>query len=454
MNLQYVRYWYDMFGLPGRILIGVAFAIAFGFLFKETGATDKTWIKALNLPGVLWLRLLKMVVVPLVFSNMVTSVVSIKRTTNGSRLGSAVVFYFVLTTLLAATEGLVVSALILIPSIKPIDEGSLPTVVDDAFTKKTSSLSVERDVWDQFQAILEGFTPTNVMSSAASGDLLGIISFSILFALALPSLEANGGRSTTIELLQEVNAVMFNIIEGLIVFSPIGVFSLVCEKVILFDIAEIIGFIGIFLGTVCVGLAFHNFVTYPTIYAICTRQNPFSYMKGVIPAMFTALGTSSSASTLPVTIQCAVETNGVPLDLAKFVLSLGATVNMDGTAIGFPVAIIFLAYSQGITLSFGKIITTAVVSTLSAMGAAPIPSAGLVLLITIMESVNVPVNALFGLIIAVDWIYDRPETMTNIVGDSFAAGIMAHFFADTTIIPEDGCKDVEAPCPVEEMIKE
>lgn len=414
-------------GLPGRVALGALLAILLGVLFRETGAMDDTFIRALRLPGLLWLRMLRLVVVPLVFSIVVTAITSLRKMTAGSKLGVAVVVYYLTTTALATTEGLLFSAAIIVPNVEPIDVSGLPASVAEDFEDRMESVANERDAWDQFQGILEGFTPTNVVGSAANGDLLGVISFAIMFAIALP-LPAAGEKSATVDLMDEVGRAMFRMIEALIFLTPLGVFSLLVERVILLDIAEIIDNVGIFLGTVFAGLAFHNFVTYPVIFFALTRRNPFSYMRGIVPAMMTALATSSSASTLPVTIRCAIENNRVPPELAKFVLSLGATVNMDGTAIGFPIAVIFLAYAQGLSLTAGQAISAAVVSVMSSVGAAPVPSAGLVFLFTILESADVPVNALFGLIIAVDWIYDRPETMTNIVGDSFAAGIMTHWF--------------------------
>lgn len=432
-------------GLPGRVAMGAILAIVFGLLFRETGANDDTFIRALRLPGVLWLRMLRLVVTPLVFSIVFTAMVSLKKMTVGSKLGLAVVAYYLLTTLLAVITGLVFSAAILVPNVKPINMDGLPEYVSDGFEDRMDSLSNERDAWDQFQGILEGFTPTNIVGSAASGDLLGVMAFAIMFALALP-LPADGQRSLCYDLFDEVGSAMFRIIEAIIFFTPLGVFSLLVERIILLDIAQIIDSVGIFLGTVFAGLAFHNFVTYPLIFLALTRQNPFVYMRNIVPAMMTALATSSSASTLPVTVRCAVENNKLPPELAKFVLSLGATVNLDGTTIGFPTAVIFLAYAQGLTLSWHQTLAAAVVSVISSIGAAPVPSAGLVFLFTILDSANVPVNSLFGLIIAVDWIYDRPETMTNVVGDSFAAGIMTHYFGAETKVPdvEQGSLQVES----------
>jgi Na+/H+-dicarboxylate symporter len=236
----------------------------------------------------------------------------------------------------------------------------------------------------------------------------------------------NPKTSPIVLFFNDVNKVMAKLITLLVSFTGIGVFSLVVPKFATLDLTQLITYIGTFLGCVFTGLAFHAFIVYPAIFFIACRKNPFPYMKNALPAVFTAMGTSSSAATLPVTLACA-KVNGVRDSIAKFVISLGCTVNMDGTAIGFPTAVIFMAQAQGIYMNFGEMVVVVFLSAVASMGAAPIPSAGLVLLVMIMESTRVPITEIFGLILAVDWLYDRPETMVNIFGDSLAAVIIEHF---------------------------
>jgi len=193
------------------------------------------------------------------------------------------------------------------------------------------------------------------------------------------------------------------------------------------DATDVLKKTTIFLSTVFTGLAFHLFIIYPSLYYFFTRKNPFVYMYNIMDAMLTALAISSSFATLPVTLRCAKK-NKVQDDIARFCLYIGATINMDGTTIGFPTAAMFVAYGEGITLNFGDMLLIVILSTVSSMGAAPIPQSGLVLLMIILGNLAIPMESVFSLIVAVDWIYDRPETMVNIVGDSFAAGIMSHHF--------------------------
>ena len=228
-----------------------------------------------------------------------------------------------------------------------------------------------------------------------------------------------------LKFIQEVNGLCFKLIHGLVLFTPFGVMSLVASTVAKANIASMMKDVGLFLITVFSALFFFAVIVYPSLFFLFTRKNPFIVMKNAMPAFLTALSTSSSAATFPMTYTCAVENNKVSVPVAKFVLSLGMTMNMDGTAIGFPCAVIFFATAQGMSLNFGQMVGMALVSALASMGAGPIPSAGLVMLVGILESVGLdPTSPIFGLIIAVDWLYDRPETALNIFGDSLGAVVV------------------------------
>jgi solute carrier family 1 (high affinity glutamate transporter) protein 3 len=206
--------------------------------------------------------------------------------------------------------------------------------------------------------------------------------------------------------------------------------SLVAATIATKNIASVMKDVALFLVTVFSALFFFAVIVYPSLFFLFTRQNPFTVMKNAMPAFLTALSTSSSAATFPMTYTCAVESNKVSVPVAKFVLSLGMTMNMDGTAIGFPCAVLFFATAQGMSLTFGQMVGMALVSALASMGAGPIPSAGLVMLVGILESVGLdPTSPIFGLIIAVDWLYDRPETALNIFGDSLGAVVVDKYSA-------------------------
>eukprot|EP00456_Euglypha_rotunda_P043265 TRINITY_DN33869_c0_g1_i2.p1 TRINITY_DN33869_c0_g1~~TRINITY_DN33869_c0_g1_i2.p1 ORF type:complete len:180 (-),score=20.30 TRINITY_DN33869_c0_g1_i2:11-550(-) len=158
-------------------------------------------------------------------------------------------------------------------------------------------------------------------------------------------------------------------------------------------------------------------VTYPLFYFFVTRGNPYKYMRGMISAMSTAFGTASSAATLPVTIRCATERNGVDGEIANFVLPFGSTCAMDGTAINTILGVAFLAYAQGIKLNFLEMLAVVVMSSISSLGSAPIPNASIVVIVMIMDSVQVPLTGLFGLYIAMDWLGERVRSVVNVTGE-------------------------------------
>lgn len=216
---------------------------------------------------------------------------------------------------------------------------------------------------------------------------------------------------------------MFKMIDFLIFWTPVGVMSLIAPRVASLN-AEIVGKnLGILAIAITVALAIQAFLVYPTIYAIAVRSNPFRYYRGILPALLTAVGTSSSAATLPVSIKC-VQDMGVHKTVANFVMSLGATVNMDGTAIYFPIAVVWMGCTAGVNLGLGDLITICLVATLSSIGAAPIPSASLVLLVLILDTVHIPQTSAFALIYAMDWLFDRMRTTVNVTSDTIAAGIV------------------------------
>eukprot|EP01012_Entosiphon_sulcatum_P026994 TRINITY_DN3252_c0_g1_i1.p1 TRINITY_DN3252_c0_g1~~TRINITY_DN3252_c0_g1_i1.p1 ORF type:complete len:508 (+),score=72.30 TRINITY_DN3252_c0_g1_i1:677-2200(+) len=411
------------FPMPGeatRVTLGGIAGLLFGIILKYSGAGATRFVDVVEFPGLLWLRGLKLVMLPLIASNMVTSMATLKGIPNSRKLGAFTVGYYLLTTLLAAANGLLFSNLLVIPFARPIDSTALPASVTANFKDSVSKLA-KREMLDQFFAIFYGIVPDNIIGACVDNNLLGVIMFAIAVGMVL-----DAEKSCLLRGIQEFSDVMGKLVAKLVWWTPLGVACLVASKVAVVELGPIAQNVGVFLGAVMLGLFVHCAIVYPFLFFLFVRRSPLPYMKEMLPAMFTALGTSSSAATLPVTTRCAIHGNAVPKPIADFVLPLGATINMDGTAIGFPIATIFLACLQGISLSFPDQLMIAFVSSLSSVGAAPIPSAGLVLLLMITETVGIPLTATFGLIVAVDWIYDRPETMVNVMGDSFAAVIVQH----------------------------
>ena len=367
--------------------------------------------RLIRLPGEVWLRALSLAVLPFIASNMTMSLADLRRVEGaGPRLIKRTVGYYLLTTLLACFLGLLLSVLMLVPNVGRLTSDAPPPAAAD------------KTVVDQVYSIFYGIVPNNIVRACAENNLLGVITFFAVLGFLIDDTDASA-PSPIYAVMREINACMGTVILVLVQFAPVGVFCLLYATLAgVEDMGELWKSAGILIGTCYVGVGCMTLGVYPLLYAIFHRGGSvFPFYGDIREAVLTALGTSSSAATLPVTTRCVIR-SGVSADLAKFVCSLGATVNMDGSAVTYPSFVLFMAAAQGVKITVGKAVTIAFVSTLASVGAAPIPNAGAVLLIMILETVNVPVNGLMSICILVDAIFvDRFQTMNNIVGDSVAA---------------------------------
>lgn len=255
-----------------------------------------------------------------------------------------------------------------------------------------------------------------------------------------------------------LNEIVMRIVGVIMWYSPFGIMCLIAEKIIsLPDLAKTAEQLGMYMLTVITGLVIHTFCTLFLLYFVITRKNPFVFFRGILQAWVTAVATASSTATLPVTFRCLEENLGIDRRVTRFVLPVGATVNMDGTALYEAVAAIFIAQMNGIELSAGQIITISLTATLASVGAASVPSAGLVTMILVLTAVGLPTQDI-SLIVAVDWLLDRIRTSVNVIGDSFGAGIVDHLSraeleAQNNDDDDDGglkAKDIEEGLPVYE----
>ncbi|KAH3795884.1 hypothetical protein DPMN_149446, partial [Dreissena polymorpha] len=257
-----------------------------------------------------------------------------------------------------------------------------------------------------------------------STNILGLVVFSVFMGVILSRMKAKGKPIVDFcNCLAEASMKIFVIF---IWYSPIGITFLIAAKIVeMEDFGVMIGQVGVYFITVLLGLLIHGACVLPLIYFALTRQNPYKFMYGISQALATAFGTSSSSATMPVTLHCLEVNNHVDPRVSTFVIPVGATINMDGTALYEAVAALFIANVNKFTMNFGDIITISITATAASIGAAGVPQAGLVTMVIVLSAVGLPVDDI-TLILVVDWFLDRFRTLTNVLGDCLGAGIVYH----------------------------
>ncbi|KFV42522.1 Excitatory amino acid transporter 1, partial [Tyto alba] len=263
-----------------------------------------------------------------------------------------------------------------------------------------------------------------VPGSVNGVNALGLVVFSISFGLVIGSMKEQGQALK--DFFDSLNEAIMRLVALIMWYAPLGILFLIAGKIVeMEDMGVIGGQLAMYTVTVIIGLLIHAVIVLPLLYFLITRKNPWVFIGGLIQALVTALGTSSSSATLPVTFKCLEEINRVDKRVTRFVLPVGATINMDGTALYEALAAIFIAQVNNFDLNFGQIITISITATAASIGAAGIPQAGLVTMVIVLTSVGLPTDDI-TLIIAVDWFLDRLRTTTNVLGDSIGAGIVEH----------------------------
>jgi Na+/H+-dicarboxylate symporter len=376
--------------------------------------------------GEVFLRLLKMMVIPLVMASVMSAIIGLGDVRKLGRPGGAALLYYFSTTMLAVLVGLIVVNIIQ-PGVGAFDEEALQSLAGQ--TEFTAPIGDSPTITTILNNLLLMLFTDNLIAAAAEMDLLPLIVFSVIFAGMLTTM---GTRvSDLLTMIVQVNDALLSFILLLMKIAPLGIFCLVAarfgEARAEGEFLEVLEQTGWYVVTVLVGLGMHAGVTIPLIYWVFTRKNPYRFMYQMSQALLTAFSTASSAATLPVTMQSAIENAGVSKQSTEFVLPLGATINMDGTALYEAIAAIFIAQAIGIELTGyqqGIIVMTA---TLAAIGAAGIPEAGLVTMLIVLNAVGLPLEYL-GLILAVDWLLDRFRTTVNVFGDAAGAAVVEKQF--------------------------
>jgi Na+/H+-dicarboxylate symporter len=390
--------------LHWQILIALVLAVLFGYFIPQ-GVQYVSWV------GDIFLRALKMIIIPLVFSSIISGVSSIGGGKNLGRLGIKTLFYYLSTSTLAIVTGLTVVNL-----VKP------GVGVDLGFSKSVEGLEEHAgSVRDIFYRLI----PDNVIDVMARGEILPVIFFAILFGYFITQVgkKYKESLSTFFDAMFEV---MMKLTMFIIRFTPLGIFGIVSAEVARNseDLASVAGSLAIYSLCVVSALLFHAFVSLPVIVRVVGKAHPFRHLKNMATPLLTAFSTSSSSATLPLTMDALEHNSGVSNKVTSFTLPLGATINMDGTALYECVAAMFIAQAYGVDLTFGQQILVVITALLASIGAAGIPMAGLVMITVVLSAVGLPLEGI-GLILAVDRILDMLRTSVNVWSDSCGAVTIA-----------------------------
>ena len=420
-----------MFRIPYHWQIFIALAAAFivGRLAGDgTAVFGVPLLDVFGFVGQLFLRALKMLVVPLIASAIVTGVAGLGAERAFARLGLKTLIYFLGTGLIAVLIGVS-----LVNWIKPgVTNGApadLGLTSDPALVQKTVGERGSKDVVEVFLRMI----PENVVqTSANNADILALIVCCILFGYFTGRMDGEPARILKL-FWQGVYDVMIRITGAVMKFAPIGIFALVAKVAATTNLDQLRSLLAL-VATVLSALAIHAFIVLPLLVWLVGRVNPVRHFRAMMPALLTAFSTSSSSATLPITIECVEKNAGVSHRVSSFVIPLGATVNMNGTALFECVAAIFIAQLYGLDLAFKTQLVIVLLALLTSIGVAGVPSASLVAIVVILGAIGLPPEGI-GLILVVERLLDMARTAVNVFGDACGAVILARTEGETGLFP-------------------
>jgi Na+/H+-dicarboxylate symporter len=406
--------------LPMQILIALVLGVIFGIFGHE-------YVKYISWAGVIFLRFLKMIVVPIVFSSMVVGVAGMGNSGGLGRIAGKTFSFYIITTLIAAFIGMFF--------VNILEPGVGSTLIDQANGAAQTATANKISLGERLITIV----PDNIFRSLTEGDLLAIIFFAILFGFFVTKVEEKS-RNMIVDVFQAVFDVIMKITLAVIKLAPIGVFAIVSKMIAeqagdTAKLMEIAQSLGMFVLIVWIGCMIQFFIILPAIVYFVGKENPWKHMKKMSTAILTAFSTCSSGAALPISMKDSQEKCGISNKIASFTLPLGATINMNGTALYECVAVIFIAQVYGVDLSFIEQLIIVATVLFSAIGAASIPMAGLVMLSVALSVAGLPLEGI-GLVLAVEQLCDMPRTATNSYGDMCAAVVIAKSEGEKLTISE------------------
>jgi len=413
-----------------QIFIALILGLLLGVLSVIYGLNNFVidWIKPW---GDIFMRLLKMIAVPLIVVSLTKGIANLEDISTLSRMGIKTITLYILSTVVAISIGLV-----LVNIIQPGDYFS-EDVRENLLTQYSVEASSKKEIATETKdkgplEFVVNIVPENLIQASASNkNMLQLIFFTILFGIAIVALPKEKSSNLR-KVVDEINDVVLKIIDFIMKFSPFGVFALLAGIIV--DVAgndiektyQLFGALGMYSLTVVLGLSILIFGIYPLILKLLVKENFSRFIKGILPAQLLAFSTSSSAATLPVTMECAEENLKIKKEVSSFVLPIGATINMDGTSLYQAVAAVFIAQAFGYDLNFMQQLTIVLTATLASIGSAAVPGAGIVMLVIVLESIGVP-SVGIALVFATDRPLDMLRTATNVTGDLTVTSIINKF---------------------------
>lgn len=424
---------------------GVLIGVGIGMVMRNLNL-NATQIIYFAFPGEILLRMLKMIILPLVVCSLISGAASLDTRSLG-KLGGIAIGYFLITTLIASAIAIALGFI-----IRPGDGAG---ALNSNSLGLQDTVPVNKEPVDSFLDLIRNLFPSNLvvaafrtsatnyrmaMKNSVMGNvtyekipvsmeiegmnILGLIVFSVIIGIALRKLGPEGEE--LIRFFSSFNEATMLLVSWIMWYIPFGIMFLVASKIVeIEDVVLLVTSLGKYIFASIIGHVIHGVIVLPLIYFACTRKNPFPFLLGLITPFATAFATCSSSATLPSMIKCIEENNGIDKRISRFILPIGATVNMDGAAIFQCLAAVFIAQLNNVELNAGSIFTILITATASSVGAAGVPAGGVLTIAIILEAIGLPTNDL-SLILAVDWIVDRTTTVVNVEGDALGAGILHH----------------------------
>lgn len=414
--------------LHWQIIIGLVLGLIFGITsaLNGWGHFITNWIAPF---GEIFINLLKLIAIPLILGSLVSGVASLSDLKKLSRIGGKTITIYFTTTIISVTIGLLLVNIFTPGKNVPVEmrdqlQATYQTEVAD---REEKAISVKQR--GPLQPLVD-IIPSNIFDAASNnGNMLQIVFFAIFLGIGI--IQVKGTKSDALlSVFQGLNDVVIKMVDFIMLMAPIGVFALIADTInvvagdSLSQVADLLGALGFYSIVVLLGLLFQTVVVYPTILKLLTPMKIIDFIKGITPVQLLAFSTSSSGATLPVTMERCEKNLGVSEEVSSFVLPLGATINMDGTALYQAVAAVFIAQTLGMDLTLTAQLTIILTAVLASIGTAAVPGAGIIMLVIILESINVP-SAGIALILGVDRILDMCRTVTNVTGDATVAIVIA-----------------------------